>query len=227
MLIISLLKGIYEGIWRRWFGGGASGFFANRPDKNSWYAKLLKSRGTQTFANYIFLTICFYYSFDIADTIFNWFPQSYKEFINKYKLILSIYNAFMFQCLYWSKGHGPIFDFGHGLDPSSESLERYNGMWHTKYLNKFWDKYFGEETRYSYAYDCISMFIRYTYPCILVGITAGWYILPLGMVCTGCYAICWGLYDHDNWLLKKLEPVVSAPTQLAEIITGFTVGYWL
>lgn len=227
MLLIDLLKAGIEGAWRRWFGGGASDYFESKglQDDSTWYTKLLCSRGTQSFFNYIFLSLCFYYSFNIDNTILRWLPDNWQDYILEYGWILAIYNGIMFQCLYWSKGHGAMFDYGHGGYPAADTIKRYKEMWFTKYLDKCWDKYFGEQTKYTYFYDCLSMAIRYTYPCVIVALTAGWHILPLGIICTGCYAIMWGIYDHDNWLFNKLKAWYQAPTKVAEVLTGACVGF--
>lgn len=229
-LVILLLKAIFEGIWRRWFGGGASGYFKRRglKEDSTWYTKLLCSRGTQSFVNYIFLSVCFYYSFNISNTALYWLPNSWQDIIIQYSWILAIYNGFLFQSLYWSKGHGPIFDYGHGTyPPSKETLKRYQEMWHTPLFDKLWNKWFPEAKKYTYLYDSLSMFIRYTYPCIIVSLTAGWYILPLGLCCTGCYALMWGICDHDNWFFDKTKPWITSPTQAAEILIGLMVGFMI
>lgn len=226
-LLISLLKATFEGAWRRWFGGGASDYFESKGlnEDSTWYTKLLCSRGTQTFVNYLFLTACFYYSFNIANTALVFLPESWQAFIIKYQLVLSVYNAIMFQSLYWSKGHGPMFDYGHQNPVTEETIRRHNEMWFTKYLNKWFDKKYGKENRYNYLYDSLAMLIRYTYPCVIVSLTAGWYILPLGLYCTCVYAFMWGIYDAFTPFFFNKKEWFAAPTKIAEVIIGAIVGF--
>lgn len=227
-LLVSCFKAVFEGAWRRWFGGGAKDYleYKGLKEDSTWWTKLLCSRGTQTFVNYIFLSICFYCSFDIANTVFGLFPGEWKQYIEDYSWILAIYNAIVFQSLFWSKGHGPIFDYGHGT-VTPETIKRYNSMWFTKFLDKWWEKHYPVEKKYGYFYDCLSMLIRYTYPCVLVSLTAGWYILPLGLCCTGCYAIMWGIFDADTWFFENKKPWFNIPTKIAEVLIGLIVGFYL
>lgn len=218
---MSIIYGLIESIWRRWFGGA----YACIDNKNTRLYKILESRGTQTVFNILFLWFLFYQAFNISNTVFCVLPESWQSFIQHYKLYISLYNSLMFQFLFWSKGHGPIFDYGHGLDPSSETLKRYNEMWHTKYLDKFWNKYMTKYfNRYGFTYDAISMLVRYSYPAIIVGLTAGFHIMTFGILVASVYAICWGIYDENpKWYASRKE-IAKGPTKLAEFVVGFLVG---
>lgn len=218
---MDIIYGLIESMWRRWFGGAYSCI----ENKDSIWYKILESRGVQSVFNILFLWFLFYQCFNIADTVFGIFPKSWQSFIEQYKLYIALYNSCMFQFLFWSKGHGPIFDYGHGVNPSPETIQRYNEMWHTKYLDKFWEKcmikYF---PKYGYTYDLFSMSFRYSYPAVIVGLTAGFYIMSFGIIVAAIYALCWGIYDENpNWYASRHE-IATGPTKVAEFIAGFCVG---
>ena len=216
--LLSIIFGFFESIWRRWFGGFVKHeYFGKKiPD---WFYKIIHSRGTQTIVNIIILTSIFLLnSYWVSTPLTNWFISLG---LNKY--ILAIIMALIFQFMFWSKGHGPSFDIGR-WDPE-EYKERYKNVW----FNKICEKIIPKKYWYGFLYDCIWMICRYAYgACFMIPFIWTFKILWLGLIAASVYAFCWTLYEKENWLFNKpIFKMASNPTQLAELINGFIVGFWL
>ena len=93
--IIGFLYSIYEGFWRRWFGG----LFGHTK-----YEKILNNRFIQHIFGFLgFFGILFY---------------------NGLNIWLSILSGLVFQGLYWARSHGCCFDFGHGQPPDIKRYDQ-------------------------------------------------------------------------------------------------------
>lgn len=159
--------------------------------------KIIKNRGVQTVIMMgLFLAIYLpHYKWYIALTITSWL-----------------------QFQFWSRGHGPVFDYGRGGKPDEETLKRYNDRWYhipCDWLAK--NKVF---EYYGLGYDFTYMTLRYTCPLIPMAFLHWEYIL-IGLSVRTVYAICWELYESKLWKFKK--PWIDAPTKLAELICGALV----
>ena len=73
------------------------------------------------------------------------------------------------------------------------------------------------------------MLTRYTYGLFLiVPFLWSFNILWLGLITASVYALCWTLYEKESWLFPLIPfNMTSNATQLAELIIGFIVGFWL
>ena len=120
--------------------------------------------------------------------------------------------AGVLQGLFWARGHGEFFDYGHSKKPD---VSRYESVWWWKYVKK----YIHEKMLYGYACDFVCMNVRYTLPAIVMGLIL--MNIPLmfaGLVLCGVYAFMWSCYDL-RW--------TEVPTKIAEAISGFLVGILL
>lgn len=116
------------------------------------------------------------------------------------------------QGLFWARGHGEFFDYGHNR---TVEVERYEKVWWWKYVKK----HIPEKMLYGYACDFVCMNVRYTLPSIVMGIIL--INIPLmfaGLVLCGVYAFMWACRDL-GW--------TNIPTKIAEFISGFLVGILL
>lgn len=153
---------------------------------------LLKSRGIQTVVMILsMLPLFMCYGFATA-------------------LVTSLWLQFMF----WSKGHGPVFDRGNGGKSSSDTLRRYKEMWGYNLACKL----FPEKMWYGYWFDGFLMSIRYTLPMALPAL----YFLEPGYILIGLsispiYGLC--------WTLKNKGYINVSATQVAEVFSGFVFGY--
>lgn len=119
--------------------------------------------------------------------------------------------ACVLQFLFWAKGHGMCFDFGHG----EVDKDRYEEMLSWRLIKK----YIPKKMWYGYNADFVLMATRYTIPAAIMGvILLSPHLFLLGAIVAGIYALFWSLYD-----LK----LVSKPTELAEYAVGFITGIML
>lgn len=115
------------------------------------------------------------------------------------------------QFLYWAKGHGMCFDYGHG----AVDKDRYEKMLSWRLIRK----YIPEKMWYGYQADFLLMTTRYTLPAILMScILLKPHICLLGLIVGGVYAFFWALFDLG--LTKR-------PTEWAEWVVGFLTGFLL
>ena len=117
--------------------------------------------------------------------------------------------AAVLQGLFWARGHGEFFDYGHSKKPD---ISRYESVWWWKYVKK----YIPENMLYGYACDFVCMNVRYTLPAVIMGLIL--LNIPLmfaGLVLCGVYAFMWACYDL-GW--------TTTPTKIAEALSGFLVG---
>lgn len=185
--LIALGFGVFESIWRRWFGGGFD-------------YKWLKLFNHRMLKHAINIGAIFSVLFFLKDMSWYW----------------SLYAAVVIQCLYWTMRFAMYFDIGHHhRTPTEEDIKYYNSVWFAPILN--WC--FAEEYRYTAFYDYLGMFIRYTWPLLLVFwlpvFNSG--ILALGTIVAMSYGIGWVGYDKN--LIKKI-----GPTEFGEFVSGFMTG---
>lgn len=131
-----------------------------------------------------------------------------------YGFATAVLTALWLQFIFWSIGHGPAFDRGHGGLPDDDTLRRYKEMWGYKLACKL----FPENMWYGFWFDGFLMSIRYTLPMAALSI----YYLSFGYVLIGLsispiYGFCWWLKDKGY--------INITPTKLAEVLSGFVFGY--
>lgn len=120
-----------------------------------------------------------------------------------------IASAGVLQGLFWARGHGEFFDYGHS---KKMDLARYESVWWWKFVKK----YIPEKMLYGYSCDFVCMNIRYTLPAIIMGLIL--FNIPLmfaGLVLSGVYAFMWACCDL-GW--------TKIPTKIAEFVSGLLVG---
>lgn len=158
---------------------------------NGWDIPVLKIRAIQHIIGFIITSLALW----ICD--YNWFQ------------IVACSSVLQF--LYWAKGHGMCFDYGHG----EVDLNRYERMLSWRLIRK----YIPEKYWYEYSADFILMTTRYTLPAVLMSvILLKPHLCLLGVIVAGVYAFFWALYDVG--LTKK-------PTEISEWIAGFITGFLL
>lgn len=127
--------------------------------------------------------------------------------------------GYLFFCL----AIGPAFDIGRDGMPDDELKKRYNQyIWH--YLPDILLK----NHKYGYLYDMIWLGCRFAIPAIVISIIPfiNWEFCFIGMIFSPIYALCWSLYEKENWLLQKIPYTNGKPTAFAEYIVGATFGLW-
>jgi hypothetical protein len=116
------------------------------------------------------------------------------------------------QGLYWARGHGEFFDYGHHQPPD---IKRYEEFWWWKYVKLI----IPNDQLYKWHCDFICMAIRYTLPAVLIGvILLRTPIMFSGTLLACGYGLMWLFYDWGY--LKK-------PTNYGEYIGGFITGLLL
>lgn len=129
-----------------------------------------------------------------------------------YDKIQCVLSVLVLQALYWARGHGEFYDFGHKQPPD---VSRYEAFWWWKYVKKI----IPTEQLYQWHCDFICMSIRYTLPAILIGIILLQVPIVFAGICLSCgYALM--------WLLKDWGYIKNA-TNYGEIIGGFITGLLL
>ena len=179
-MLINVIYGVFLAIWRRIFGGLAE-------DKN---IPILKIRAVQHVIGFIGCCVALW--------------------LCNYSLFQIITCAGVLQGLFWARGHGEFFDYGHNLKPD---VSRYEEFWWWEYFKK----HIPQNQLYNYTCDFVCMCIRYTLPSIIISlILINIPFILSGVIVAGVYALMWAFYCLG--ILK------TYPTQVAEIISGFLVG---
>lgn len=192
--ILAILSAIYFSIWRRGFGG-------------AWNDKpFIENR----FLQHILGGIA------VFSLVFIRFSSDSN---NNYILIFkSLYTAIIVQGLFWALAHGFGFDCGRDGYPDEKMLKRYEKVFYNKFfLTPIYN--FFKWKKYGYTYDLLSMFLRYTLPCVLLIPVFGFEILIMGAIVSPIYAFCWSF--------RELENERYGSTALAEYIVGATTGLCL
>lgn len=215
-LLTSIISGIFESIWRRWYGG----WIEHNPFEPKWLYKLLSSRGTQTIVNFIILfTMFMINSAWMTTPLCSWLISH-----NVYGWILAIIMTAIFQFEFWSRGHGPAFDEGRGNTDES-TINRYQKVWWAIIPNAL----IPQKHWYGFLYDYIWMTVRYTIGLFLmVPFLWSFNILWLGLIVSSAYALCWTISERDEWVFNYIPfNMAKSATQLAELLVGFITGFWL
>ena len=133
--------------------------------------------------------------------------------------------SIIFQFQFWSRGHGPAFDIGRGETVDEDTKKRYQKVWYAFIPNKL----IPEEHWYGFLYDLIWMTARYTEGTLLmIPFLWSFDILWLGLITSSVYALCWTIQERDSWVIKYIPwKMVTVATQLAELIIGFLVGFYI
>lgn len=129
----------------------------------------------------------------------------------------SLYAALVMQLLFWTLTFGMYFDIGRAGRPVTEDdIKAYNKPWFAPILN--WA--FPDEHRYTPFYDYMGMFIRFTWPLLLVfwmpQFDSG--LLMLGTIVAISYGLGWVGYEKS--LIKKI-----GATEFGEFAAGFATGF--
>lgn len=195
-LAVGVGCGIFESLWRRWFGGGLSKL-------SDWWEKHIKWLSLRLIKHAINISALFCAMFFWRNMTWYW----------------SIYAALVMQILFWTMTFGMYFDIGrHGKPVTEEDIKAYNKPWFSFILN--WC--FTEE-RYTDFYDYCGMMIRFTWPLLLMfwlpTFNSG--ILFLGPLVALVYGLGWVMKDKN--LLKKLGPTEIAEFA-AGFMTGAYIG---
>lgn len=216
-LLFSTISGFIESIWRRWYGGWIEG--TKKESLPKWIYNILSSRGTQTIFNLIFLFGVFLLNPVWATTpVSSWLISH-----GVYEWLIAIVLAVVFQLEFWSRGHGKAFDLGRGAPVNDDG--RYQKFWWVVVPNKL----IPEKYWYGFLYDFIWMACRYTVGLLwLVPFLWSFNILWLGLITASVYALCWTLQERDSWVFSLIPwQMAGGSTQLAELLIGFIVGFWL
>lgn len=219
-IFYSIISGIFGGLFRRWFGGWFEGEYY-KEKLPSWLYNLLINRGTQT----ISLILLFFCCFMINNS---WMLTPFSSLLIGLGIpafVIALIMAIIFQIQYYSRGHGPGFDISRGGKPDAATIERYKKVWY----NKICEWLIPEQYWYGFLYDYLWMTLRYVYGTIfLIPFLWSFEIMWLGLISSSIYALCWTIFEKDKWLIEKMpQQMVSNATQLAEVILGYVVGFWL
>lgn len=216
-ICLAVIAGIFEGLWRRWFGGWD---FVSKEKHPIWY-KILENRGTQTLVNFIFLALVFWYNDGWKDTLISgWLIAKWSW---SYWVILA-YLAIIWQLQFWSRQHGPAFDLARGGEPDETLKKRYRFAWWCNIVFKI----IPECGWYKFMCDFLWMTIRYSiYTLWCVPFLGTFSVLWFGIIAAGFYAWFWTAYEFDIWFYKKCPAGFQGPTNWGELMTGFVVGMCL
>lgn len=219
-IFYAIIFGIFGGLFRRWFGGWFEDTYYEEK-LPSWLYKVLINRGVQT----ISLILLFFSGFMINSYWISTPLSSYIINLGIPSYVIALIMAILFQIQYYSRGHGPAFDEGRGNQITEETIERYKKVWY----NKICEWIIPQQYWYGFVYDFLWMTLRYTYGTIfIVPFLWSFNIMWLGLIASSIYALCWTISERDNWIIQKLpQQMIDRPVQLAEIILGFIVGFWI
>ncbi len=167
VVLIALGFGIFESIWRRWFGGGFE-------------YKWLKILDHRMIKHCINICAIFALLFFLKDMAWYW----------------SLFAALVIQCLFWTLRFSVYFDIGHKHTPlTEEEIKEYDAMWYAPVLNwcfakeyrytAFYD-YLGMFLRYTWP-----LFLVIWLPAFNSG------LLALGTLVAIAYGIGWVGYDKS------------------------------
>ena len=203
--VLCILSVIVNSFWRRWFGGGY---------KNTW---LGNNRAVQCTIYLLYTSALAYYLSRFSEVWYN-------------AIFAAIFSVLTY-CEFWSRGHGACFDIGRGKFDET-TINRYNARWY--HIPCDW---LLKNHKYGFMYDFLYMGLRYTMPLVLLYILGlvtepvfgeplftKW-IIVIGASISQIYAICWTLYEKENWIFKKYWSVVG-PTNLSEYLAGAVWGLW-
>ena len=195
--MIGLVTGLFEGLWRRWYGGW---YPFGKPSDKYWYHK----RWFQYLVNALVLgAVLFFMGFA-------W-----------WKIICSLAIIIAF---FWAKGHGAFYDLGHHGYPDEEMLKRYEKALGYKIAcwifpesawYGYWFDTFLMAVRYTLPALALIPFIGWVTGFAGMGVTLsymiGWYLQDKGF----------------KFLGDKFKGFCGSATNFGEIGAGFCLGVLL
>ena len=124
-----------------------------------WYGadglpKLLQNRGLQTVYMMLLFIACLYDDY-------SW---------QGWCVVVAVVCWLQFQ--FWSRGHGCCFDVGRDVNPTADTIDRYDDRWYHKVCDKLLPNH-----KYGFLYDFFYLMLRYTCPMIPMMIFDWRYIL--------------------------------------------------
>ena len=195
---------VYYAFWCRLFGGG---FFRTG---------FLSKRGVQ----------CVLFLIPTLVLSFLFCSSSYE----KIKALFSVCFSAWTYCQFWARGHGCSYDEGRDLNPLESTIRRYNERWYHVPCDLILSNH-----KYGFAYDFLYMGLRYACPMIALWFVPvlfpnlpqiDWRIVLIGLSVSPIYALCWTLYEREEWIFKRFD-CLSSGTNLAEFLSGFVFGFWI
>ena len=169
-----------------------------------WYGadglpKLLQNRGLQTIYMMLLFVACFYDNY-------SW---------QGWCVVVAVVCWLQFQ--FWSRGHGCCFDVGRDVNPTADTIDRYDDRWYDKVCSKLLPNH-----KYGFLYDFFYLTLRYTCPMIPMMIFDWRYIL-VGLSIAPIYAFSITLGERESWIFEKQKWYWRRAWSLAEILSGGVV----
>lgn len=169
-----------------------------------WYGadglpKLLQNRGLQTVYMMLLFVACFYDNY-------SW---------QGWCVVVAVVCWLQFQ--FWSRGHGCCFDLGRDVNPTADTIDRYDDRWYHKVCDKLLPNH-----KYGFLYDFFYLMLRYTCPMIPMMIFDWRYIL-VGLSIAPIYAFSITLGERESWIFEKQKWYWRRAWSLAEILSGGVV----
>lgn len=169
-----------------------------------WYGadglpKLLQNRGLQTVYMMLLFVACFYGNY-------SW---------QGWCVVVAVVCWLQFQ--FWSRGHGCCFDLGRDVNPTADTIDRYDDRWYHKVCDKLLPNH-----KYGFLYDFFYLMLRYTCPMIPMMIFDWRYIL-VGLSISPIYAFSITLGERESWIFEKQKWYWRRAWSLAEILSGGVV----
>lgn len=169
-----------------------------------WYGadglpKLLQNRGLQTVYMMLLFVACFYDNY-------SW---------QGWCVVVAVVCWLQFQ--FWSRGHGCCFDLGRDVNPTADTIDRYDDRWYDKVCSKLLPNH-----KYGFLYDFFYLMQRYTCPMIPMMIFDWRYIL-VGLSIAPIYAFTTTLGEREPWIFNENKWYWRRSLSLAEILSGGVV----
>jgi hypothetical protein len=169
-----------------------------------WYGadglpKLLQNRGLQTVYMMLLFVACFYDNY-------SW---------QGWCVVVAVVCWLQFQ--FWSRGHGCCFDLGRDVNPTADTIDRYDDRWYHKVCDKLLPNH-----KYGFLYDFFYLMLRYFCPMIPMMIFDWRYIL-VGFSIAPIYAFSITLGEREPWIFEKQKWYWRRALSLAEILSGGVV----
>lgn len=169
-----------------------------------WYGadglpKLLQNRGLQTVYMMLLFIACFYDNY-------SW---------QGWCVVVAVVCWLQFQ--FWSRGHGCCFDVGRDVNPTADTIDRYDDRWYHKVCDKLLPNH-----KYGFLYDFFYLTLRYTCPMLLMTIFDWRYIL-VGFSIAPIYAFSITLGEREPWIFNENKWYWRRAWSLAEILSGGVV----
>jgi hypothetical protein len=169
-----------------------------------WYGadglpKLLQNRGLQTVYMMLLFVACFYDNY-------SW---------QGWCVVVAVVCWLQFQ--FWSRGHGCCFDVGRDVNPTADTIDRYDDRWYDKVCSKLLPNH-----KYGFLYDFLYMGLRYTAP-MLPMMVFDWRYILVGLSIAPIYAFTTTLGEREPWIFNENKWYWRRSLSLAEILSGGVV----